>query len=38
MEACSIDGIIKIEMRVLPDVYGVPCEICEVSVTTKLLK
>lgn len=27
-EACGGDGIIKIEMHFLPDVYG-PCEVCE---------
>ena len=27
-EACSGDGILKIEMNVLPDIY-VPCEVCD---------
>ena len=32
-EACQGDGIIKIEMHFLPDVY-VPCEVCKGKATT----
>jgi len=32
-EACSGDGMIKIEMHFLPDIY-VPCEVCRGVATT----